>query len=233
MKKNVLLITALCFLGAQTGFASPPKQVYDESEFEDTVPEIKDPLEKINRKIFTFNKGMDVMVFQPVDKIYRFTTPLHFRTMVHNFMNNLKEPVNFINGLLQLNPKKVSNSMGRFILNSTWGLGGVSDVAGYAGMIYKEESFGKSTLSRYKIKPGPYIVLPLLGPSSARDAIGIAADIGMDPLAYALKKDANRARLGVEVLDAKDQTLDMVSDIERISLDDYAAIRSLYMQKYR
>lgn len=230
MRKSAVIMLSLCF-SAQLVLAAPAMKTYDESEFDSPVA--NDPFEKWNRKIFTFNKGMDVVIFHPVDKIYRSTTPSVFRKMVHNVVNNFREPLNFINGMVQLDPKKAFNAMGRFMVNTTWGIGGVNDVAGYAGMKYQEESFGKHTLKKYKMKPGPYIMMPLLGPSSIRDSIGIGADLLMDPFNYKFNRDATNVKTGVVMLDAKDQTIDLLMRLEHASLDDYATLRSLYTQKYR
>jgi phospholipid-binding lipoprotein MlaA len=231
MKKIVFLLIAL--LLSDNAFASFGQESYDDKEFDIVEEKINDPFEKLNRKTFAFNKGVNNLLLKPVNKIYRSVTPTPVRNILHNILQNLTEPLNFLNALLQGNHDKASKSLGRFLMNSTWGLLGASDVAAYAGIKYEKMSFGKSTLKSYGVKSGPYIILPIIGPSSFRDSIGYGADVFMDPIKYTIDKSERELRLSLDAIDTFDNSIDTLESIEKTSLDDYAAIRNIYMQKYR
>ncbi|AIF81771.1 VacJ like lipoprotein [endosymbiont of Acanthamoeba sp. UWC8] len=190
----------------------------------------RDPFEKFNRAIFKFNKGLDNVVLKPVSHTYKILVPEFGRDRVHNFLQNLTEPVNFINGLLQLNPKKCTTAVARFITNTFLGLGGIHDVAGEAGLKYLKTGFSE-TLSTYGAKTGSYLVLPLIGSSSIKDAFGFAADTLADPFNYALNRKAAYARTGIVTIDKRSYLLDTTDYLEQSSMDEYVTYRSLYFQK--
>jgi phospholipid-binding lipoprotein MlaA len=233
--RYLFIIWFLCISALQqSALASAQNIKYNDEEFIDAATSHnKDPFEKVNRRVFAVNKVIDKLIFKPINLIYTQATPQIFRKLVHNILNNLSEPLNIINAVIQGNPDKFSTATGRFLLNSTWGLVGINDVASYAGMKYSSESFGRTTLRRYKIDSGPYLFLPIIGPSSARDVLGIVADIAMDPFTHIMKKDARYAGLGATFVDSKSSAISTINEIEQIALDEYAFIRSSYMQKYR
>lgn len=195
--------------------------------------QVREPFKKWNHSVFKFNRTMDHFLFSPINQMYTHAVPCKMQYSIHNFLRNLREPLNLINALLQLNPQKVANTIGRMLVNTTWGIGGLGDVAGYAGLAYKEESFGKSTLRSYGVRPGAYLILPILGPSSVRDTIGLLGDTALNPFSYILTNKELTVETAALIVDENRQVLPMLKDIEEVALDEYATIKSLYMQKYR
>ncbi len=138
--------------------------------------EIFDPLERFNRNVYWFNADFDRKIFLPVVYGYEYVTPVFVQHRVSNFFNNLKEFRNALNGLLQARPEVASRAVIRFVVNSTVGLLGTFDVAGDLGVAPQPEDFGL-TLGRWGVPPGPFLVLPILGPSNLRDATGDGVDL--------------------------------------------------------
>jgi len=136
---------------------------------------VYDPWEPMNRRIYNFNAIFDEYVFLPVVRAYEFVLPGFAQTGVTNFFNNLNEITNLMNSLLQFKIEKVLNTIGRITCNSTVGIGGLIDVATHEGVKREEEDFGQ-TLGFYGLGPGPYLVLPILGPSNLRDTGGLVVD---------------------------------------------------------
>lgn len=198
-----------------------------------------DPLEPLNRGIFQFNRVVDGLLLEPAARIYRMATPPFFRTGVRNFLANLSTPVVLANDLLQGKFDRAELTLGRFMMNTILGVGGVIDVGGKLGMPDRHyEDFGQ-TLAVYGLGPGPYLMLPLLGPSSGRDAVGRVVDLAFDPLTVIALADVNigvdptgvsLARTGAEVLSLREQSLEQFDELRRSSIDLYAAVRTLYFQ---
>jgi phospholipid-binding lipoprotein MlaA len=199
--------------------------------------EISDPLEVPNRFMFAINQTVDLLVVRPVTVTYRDWVPAPVQRALTNFLNNLGEPVTAINEVAQGEPERAAKTVGRFLVNSTAGLLGLFDVATDMGLAPTKEDFGQ-TLGVWANSPedgGPYLVLPLLGPSNVRDAVGLLVDNLIDPFSIAGR------RLNVEYLlwaravmtgiDARTRTLQALDDIEKNSLDFYAAVRSAYTQR--
>jgi phospholipid-binding lipoprotein MlaA len=190
-----------------------------------------DPLEGFNRHVFAFNTGFDDHVALPATKAYHRVTTPGMRAALHNFVENLREPVNFFNDIGQGDFSQASVTLGRMALNTVAGLGGLGDPASANGLPYREEDFGQ-TLAVWGVGSGPYVVRPLLGPSTVRDTIGQAADTAMNPLSYATFPASHAihwVRYGGGMLDEAQQ-LSGLRGIERESLDAYATERSLYLQ---
>ena len=164
---KAFLAVALCsFLGACATTHQPAP--YNEAE-------INDPLESMNRATFAVNDALDTVIMEPVARGYRAVAPEPARKGVRNFLRNLRSPVNIANQLLQGDLEGAGNDLTRFAVNSLVGVGGLFDVAGSEGYEYEREDFGQ-TLGKWGVDSGPYLVLPLLGPSSFRDATGLAID---------------------------------------------------------
>lgn len=199
--------------------------------------ENNDPLEPMNRKIFAFNLGADKYVMHPIARGYRTITTAPFRFKVRTFYSNLKTPLTIVNDILQLNFKNAGLDTSRFIINSTLGFFGVFDVADRMGIPSNSQGFG-TTMGVWNIPSGPYLVLPLLGPSNIRDTTGLLADTFLDPITYSTyAKDTNdditRFMLGADVLSAfasYENAMDLLDDARKSSLDFYAYSRSLYRQ---
>lgn len=231
MKKLFFLLAVLWV--SSNAFAVSGKDAYDDKEFDIVEEKVNDPLEKFNRKVFVFNKGVNNLLLKPVNKVYRSVTPSPLRSMIHSVLQNLTEPLNVVNSVLQGDRDKASKSLGRFLMNSTWGLLGAFDVASYSGLRYERVSFGKHTLRSYGIKSGPYIILPVIGPSSVRDSMGYGAEIFIDPIRYTMDNSERQLKFSLDSVDTFDRSIDTLESIEQASLDDYAAMRNIYMQKYR
>lgn len=199
----------------------------------DAEIEIADPMENLNRGVFAFNNVADKAVIRPVARGYRAIVPQPLRTGLRNFLNNLRSPIVFANQLLQGDPDGAGNALTRAAINSTVGIGGLVDVADHAGFKDQPEDFGQ-TLAVWGVGHGPYMVIPLLGPSSMRDGTGMLVDSFADPVRlYMFNTDRegwHYARIGVSALDKREELLDALDDLERNSFDYYAAMRSAYVQ---
>jgi phospholipid-binding lipoprotein MlaA len=191
-----------------------------------------DPWEKTNRDIFSFDVWIDHNIADPVDDAYRAVVPEPARESVHNVSSNLHEPIVLANDVLQGETSKALDTIGRILINSTAGLGGLIDIANKFGIPHHDNDFG-ITLGRNGIQEGSYLVLPFVGPMPPRDLLGSAVDGAFDPFSYARfhgKDTWMFARAGVRVLDTVDQNRDELDTIERTSLDFYATTRNLYRQ---
>lgn len=195
-----------------------------------------DPLEPLNRGIHTFNQVVDKAVLRPVAIGYREGVPGNVRMIVRSVLRNLKSPVVLANDLLQGEFERAGNTAMRLLINTTIGMGGIADVASDAGFPYHDEDFGQ-TLAVAGLGGGPYLVLPLLGPSNLRDTVGLAVDSFFDPLRmYTAAQNPSwddtvtYSRLGLNVVDSREALLDPLDEVERTSLDVYAGYRSMYNQ---
>lgn len=197
--------------------------------------DVNDPLESINRWIFAFNEFIQDIFFRPIATLYNDTVPEGARTSIGNFLRHISMPVNLANNILQGDPEGAMTTLGRFVVNSTAGIGGLVDVAGEAGMERRSEDFGQ-TLGVWGMGEGFYLVLPIFGPSNPRDAIGkFGIDPFFDPLGLYLsntdKDSIAYTRTGVSGLDKYASVVDELNQVKKTSVDYYAAIRSLYRQK--
>ena len=195
--------------------------------------EVSDPIETVNRGIFKFNDTVDTAVIKPVAEGYRAGVPKPARVGVRNFLRNLKTPTLVANNLLQGDIASAGNDTTRFFANTFFGLAGLVDVAGAEGVKYKEEDFGQ-TLGKWGVGNGPYIVLPLFGPSTARDTTGMIVDGYTDPLNRWLSNTDREAeyysRIAIASIDKREALLDVLSDLKKNSIDYYAATKSAYIQ---
>ncbi len=192
---------------------------------------IEDPFEKINRPIYLFNAGFDTFLLRPVAIGYEFITPRFFRTGVNNFFDNLTYPVTIVNSFLQGKVKQGFQDTGRFGLNTTVGLLGVLDPATSVGWIQNEEDFGQ-TLSVWGLPQGPYIVIPLLGPSTVSSGLGIIANAEVNPVLQ-WPDSSVRGKLFIAWTIESRQALLGVDDVVRESFDPYLFIREAYIQNRR
>jgi phospholipid-binding lipoprotein MlaA len=194
-----------------------------------------DPFEGSNRTVFAFNKAVDKTVIHPIVKGYRFIVPEPGRKGVRNFLRNIKSPITFANEVLQGDIDGAGKVVLRATVNTLLGVGGIFDLAGYEGYEYEQEDFGQ-TLGAWGVGHGPYLVLPILGPSSARDYTGYLVDSFADPLRWFLfgHGDAEGwyyAKVGAEYLDLRESLVDVLEELEHSSIDYYAAVRSTYYQR--
>jgi phospholipid-binding lipoprotein MlaA len=191
-----------------------------------------DPYESTNRAIFDLNTKTDEAILLPTAKAYVAVVPEPARDGIHNFLLNLNLPITFVNDLLQGDVNHAGQTLGRFTINTTFGVGGLFDVASKKGIPPHTEDFG-ITLAKWGVDEGPYIVLPLLGPDNPRDAGGQVVDIFFDPFTYISWRSSIWYSVGRETLyflDLRSRNIDTLEGIERESIDYYASMRSLYRQ---
>ncbi len=201
--------------------------------------EVWDPIEVPNRFIFSINRAVDIIAIRPVAVVYRDWMPVPAKKGIHNVLENLGEPVTMINEVVQGDPSRAATTLARFLVNSTLGLAGLFDVATSLGLTKTKEGAGNTVGYYAGVEPengGFYLVLPLAGPSNARDAAGLMADYAVDPfriLTYALNIDAiyQGTRYGMTVVDIRTRTMFALDDLEKNSVDYYAALRSAYTQQ--
>jgi len=197
--------------------------------------EVNDPLESLNRVIFDFNEVVQDAVLRPLTRFYNDTVPPTVRQAVSNFINNLNTPVTLANDILQGEGQRALQTGGRALVNSTFGIFGFSDLAGELGVERHKEDFGQ-TLAVYGVDEGFYVVLPILGPSNPRDAVGkLLVDPYFDPIGLYLENtDRDDLALGISAFKGVEEYARIVEELDQVkktSVDYYAAIRSLYRQK--
>lgn len=191
-----------------------------------------DPFESTNRQVFAFDEKLDRNVLLPTAAFYAQVIPAPVRDSLHNFLANLQLPVTFAGDILQGETKRGAQTVGRFVINSTIGVGGLMDVAKTVGVPAHTEDSGQ-TLAVWGVPEGPYLVLPFLGPDPPRDAAGQVVDIFFDPTTYLRYKQHiwwSVGRGAIGVIDLRARGAAMVQSIERGSVDYYASVRSLYRQ---
>lgn len=195
----------------------------------------EDPFEKLNRVGFAITAVLAKALFAPVGKLYHALTPGPIGKGLHNAVINLGEPLVAINDLLQARPKRAGQAVVRFAYNSTFGLAGFVDVAKHGGIPHHVNSFG-DTLGRYGVKPGPYLFLPVLGPSDARDFLGFLVDQGIDPVHWAnypARTEVSTGAFAVGLLDEQQRSAGDLKALLAESADPYATLRSAYLQSRR
>ena len=225
-----------CLLAATTVWSlaacatrPPASDVAATQEFQDN----NDPYEPANRIGYAINDGLDTYLLAPVARAYRYALPTAVREPVHNVLLNMTTPVLFINDVVQTKQRRAGDTFMRFVINTTAGVGGRLDVAAKLGYPYHDNDFG-TTLALWGVPEGPFLFLPILGPSNPRDATGYGVDVAFDPLTYVPNGHGFRTlddvRIGVSAVDTRSQVLDEVDSIKKTALDPYATFRSLYRQ---
>jgi phospholipid-binding lipoprotein MlaA len=195
--------------------------------------QVNDPWVGTNRQSYKFSMVVDGAIFAPPIHAYIRVVPSPIRGALHNAIDNLNEPRTAGNDILQGHLIKAGTATARFVLNSTFGIAGLIDVAGQSGIAWHESDFGE-TLGRYGVAPGPYIFVPFDGPSSVRDGIGRLIDIFGDPVAIAaggLNTTFGQVRTGVGIVDARAQIDGQLQALNQDFTDPYATVRSAYAQQ--
>ena len=187
--------------------------------------EINDPFENLNRKIFEFNENLDKKIAKPVAETYS-KVPPRIKKGISNFFNNIEEVDTFVNQMLQGKPKQSINDLSRFIINSSFGLGGVIDVASRIGLDRHEEDFGQ-TLAVWGVDQGPYIMLPILGPSTLRDTFSRPVSSFLSVTFHMTDTDVNIALKGIDAIETRERLLDVES---LLSGDKYSFVKDAYIQ---
>ena len=190
---------------------------------------VNDPLEDVNRAVFEFNQVIDSIILKPVAELYVFVLPEEARHRIANILKNLGEPLNLVNNLAQGKFERAGSTLTRFAINSTIGVGGIFDAATDWGYERTPEDFGQ-TLASWGLGEGPFLMLPLLGPSNPRDAVGFGVELVTDPMGFLLTDEAGLARSITSGVSQRAAYLDELESVESTSVDFYAALRELYRQ---
>jgi phospholipid-binding lipoprotein MlaA len=192
----------------------------------------RDPLEPFNRGVYKFNDALDTAVLKPVATAYRDVTPSLIRRGVGNFFANLEDIWSFVNNALQFKGQAAGDSLARFGVNTFIGIGGVFDVASDLSIEKHAKDFGQ-TLGYWGVAPGPYLVLPLLGPSSLRDTVALPVDMTGDLLSQVSHIPTRNSAKVIRIIDNRSKLLRASDMLDEIALDKYSFIRDAYLQRRR
>jgi phospholipid-binding lipoprotein MlaA len=219
---NLKRLVLLGLLGVMVGCASIPAGV-------ERSPH--DPWESFNRSVFEFNEGLDAYVLKPVVTGYRFVLPEFVRDGIYNFFSNYSDIYTALQNLLQGKPGNAFSDLMRVVVNTTFGLGGLIDMATPGGLPKHKEDWGQ-TFGVWGIPSGPYVVLPFFGPSNVRDTFGTAADLESDYLFRLLPDVALRNSLtGLRVVNARNTYYEAGDLLDGAALDKYSFVRDAYIQR--
>jgi phospholipid-binding lipoprotein MlaA len=226
------LVAAAILAGGLAGCATPPPASDPEAlaDFRQT----NDPLEPTNRVFYKIDDTLDTVLLKPAAEAYRYVLPDTVRTGIHNVLNNLGGPVRLTNDTLQGKPARAGDTMMRVLINTTAGLVGIFDVAKDVGYPDHDNDFGL-TLANWGVPEGPFLYLPVLGPSGPRDATGFGVDIAIDPFTWVGNGRigyhiASWSKTAIAALDTRSRLLDAITSVKKTALDPYATFRSLYRQ---
>lgn len=192
----------------------------------------KDPIEGFNRAMFAFNEGLDSAVIKPVATGYEAVLPSPVRTGVTNFFGNIADLLIGVNNLLQGKAPEAFSDLGRVVINSTIGLLGVFDIASDAGLEKHTEDFGQ-TFGRWGVGNGAYVVIPVFGPRTARDTVGLVLDVAADPVTHVRPNAARNVSLVLRAVNDRANLLPADKVIDEAALDKYSYIRDAYLQRRR
>ncbi|WP_374410198.1 VacJ family lipoprotein [Hydrogenophaga sp.] len=190
----------------------------------------RDPLEPMNRKVTEFNDAVDAAVLKPVASVYQKVTPDPVRTGVNNFFENLRDVWSFINATLQLRPREAAENFMRFNVNTVFGLGGILDVASEMGIERTRLDFGQ-TLGRWGVPSGPYLVLPIFGPSTVRDTAGLSIESSGDLVMGIADVSTRNSLYALRAVETRANLLRATTLLEGAALDKYSFTRDLYLQR--
>jgi phospholipid-binding lipoprotein MlaA len=189
----------------------------------------KDPIEGFNRVVFAFNDGLDSIALRPVAKLYDAALPKPVQRGISNFFGNLDDVFTGVNNVLQGKPSEGISDIARVLINSTVGVLGIFDWATDMGLEKHNEDFGQ-TFGRWGVGAGPYLVMPLFGPKSLRDATGYVLDSQVDPISNIADVSTRNATSGLRLIDKRAQLLPADKVIEEAALDKYSYLRDAYLQ---
>lgn len=190
----------------------------------------RDPFERYNRNMFTFNHELDKKIIKPVATVYSDYLPTFFQTIIGNFFGNIGDVWTAANNFLQGKPRDGTSDVMRVVINSTIGLAGLLDIGTPAGLPKHDEDFGQ-TLGVWGVKSGPYVVLPFFGSSTLRDSVAKPVDLYADPLGYAENIRFRNSARAVRIVDDRAAALGASSLIEGAALDPYEFMRDAYLQR--
>ncbi len=222
-------VFAACLAISLAACATPPTDPEDRADFEAQ----NDPAEPTNRTVFEVNSAIDRNALKPVAEAYRDNVPEDVKSGIHNFLQNLGEPFVALNDWLQGKPHRGADALGRFMLNTMMGGAGIFDVARDMGLPHHDSDFG-TTFGVWGIEEGPFVELPLLGPSNVRDTAGSIVGFLSDPMFWlggSAVTYANIGKGGVDAVDTRAGYLQFTDTIDKTALDPYAQYRSMYRQR--
>jgi phospholipid-binding lipoprotein MlaA len=222
-------------LGNGAGSDAADDLAYDDSEY-DLLEDPWDPIEPVNRAVFWFNERIDRNLVEPIAKGYRKNVPQPIRAGVGNFFSNMRAPTEAASALIRFQFRDAVVHLGRFALNSTLGLGGIADPAGSLGLEAAEGDFAVA-FAYHGVPPGPYLILPLMGPSTLRDTVGQVADMAADPtywigagLTESESMVTDLSLLATRTVHVRSELIDAVQAGRDSSLDPYLFFQSAYYQ---
>jgi phospholipid-binding lipoprotein MlaA len=231
---RLALAAALLLLGPLLGCATPPPA--SDADAVADFKEANDPLEPTNRVLYAINNGLDTVILRPLAIAYRNVFPEPVRNGIHNVLSNLGTPVELGNDILEAKPRHAGDTSMRFLINTTVGVAGLFDVAKTVGYPDHDNDFGM-TLALWGVPEGPFLFLPVLGPTNPRDAVGHGVDVVGDPFTWVGQGTVvtvlDWTRWGFNILDQRERVLDPIDSIKKTALDPYATFRSLYRQHRR
>lgn len=214
------IVAVMGFLMALAGCATGPNA------------DPRDPIEPFNRGVYRFNDALDTAVLKPVATAYRDVTPELIRRGVGNFFANLEDIWSFVNNALQFKGQAAGDSLARFGVNTFIGIGGIFDIASDLGIEKHAKDFGH-TLGYWGVAPGPYLVLPLLGPSSLRETLALPVDMSADLVSQVSHIPTRSSAKVIRIIDNRSELLRASSMLDEIALDKYSFMRDAYLQRRR
>ncbi len=227
-------LMTLLLAGFLAGCATPPPASDPEALADYRAT--NDPLEPTNRVVYAINDKLDAGVFRPVARAYGAAVPQPVRNGIHNVLGNLGAPVQLVNDMLEGKPRRAGDTAMRFVINSTVGLFGIFDVATRWGYPDHDADFGL-TLALWGAPEGPFLFLPVLGPSDPRDTLGFGVDVAASPFSWVGQGVAVEAlewsRVPLSGIDARQRNDQAIETTKQTALDPYATFRSLYRQYRR
>lgn len=226
------LAAVLPLLGLLGACATPPPASDPEAVAD--FNEANDPLEPTNRFFYKVNNGLDTVLLRPLAVGYRYVTTEGIRNGVSNVLANLGTPVALSNDIFQTHPRKAGDTLMRFVINTTAGVGGIFDVAKDLGYPSHDNDFGL-TLASWGVGEGPFLYLPVLATSNPRDLTGFGVDIALDPFTWVgqgtIVQALDYSHFAISAVSAREAVLDPIDQIKKTALDPYATFRSLYRQR--
>ncbi|HLA35320.1 MAG TPA: VacJ family lipoprotein [Rhodocyclaceae bacterium] len=192
----------------------------------------RDPVEGVNRAVFAFNQGLDTVLIRPMAVGYEFVLPTPIRTGVGNFFDNIGDVFVGVNNLLQGKVADAASDLGRVAINSTLGIFGLFDIASEAGLEKHEEDFGQ-TFGRWGVGDGPYLVVPVFGPRTTRDTLGLVLDMKVDPVGQVDHVPTRNTLTALRLVNTRATLLPADKVIEEAALDKYSYMRDAYLQRRR
>jgi phospholipid-binding lipoprotein MlaA len=218
LPRRLILLCACCTAMALQGCATVPH------------PDTRDPWESMNRSVYNFNEVLDNVAIKPAAKAYAAVLPSPVRTGIHNFLGNLGDVWSMANSALQLKGQATVETLMRITVNTVFGLGGMLDVATEMRLEKRKEDFGQ-TLGYWGVKPGPYVVLPIFGPSTLRDAVATPIDLKGNAVQQFDDAATRNVLSFTGVLDTRSSLLQTVDVVKAAALDPYTFVRDAYLQK--